>query len=88
MPTSRLGSRCMSKRITQSKSRLFFGSLADKTTRSRHVRFTPDSGHSSVRVGCLKSANSGHQQSPVQRGYSLDQTGPVWHWRRKPRATR
>ena len=35
MPTSHLGSRCMSKHITQSKSRLFFGSLADKTTRSR-----------------------------------------------------
>ena len=41
MPTSHLGSRCMSKRITQSKSRLFFGSLADKTTRSRHVRLPP-----------------------------------------------
>jgi hypothetical protein len=23
-----------------------FGSLADITTRSRHVRFTPDNGHS------------------------------------------
>jgi hypothetical protein len=44
MPTSHLGSRCMSKHITQSKSRLFFGSLADKTTRSRHVRFTPNNG--------------------------------------------
>jgi len=33
MPTSHLGSRCMSKHITQSKSRLFFGSLADITTR-------------------------------------------------------
>jgi hypothetical protein len=60
MPTSHLGSRCMSKHITQSKSRLFFGSLADKTTRSCHVRFTPDCGHSSVQVGCPKSANSGH----------------------------
>ena len=29
-----------------------FGSLADITARSRHVRFTPDSGHSSVQVGC------------------------------------
>ena len=26
----------------------------------RHVRFTPDSGHSSVQVGCPKSANSRH----------------------------
>ena len=37
-----------------------FGSLADITARSRHVRFTPNSGHSSVRVGCPKSAKSGH----------------------------
>jgi hypothetical protein len=29
-----------------------YGSLADMPARSRHVRFTPDSGHSSVRVGC------------------------------------
>ena len=38
-----------------------FGSLADITARSRHVRFTPDSGHSSVQVGCPKSARSGHR---------------------------
>jgi hypothetical protein len=37
-----------------------FGSLADITTRSRHVRFTPDNGHSSVQVECPKSATSGH----------------------------
>ena len=37
-----------------------FGSLADITARSRHVRFTPESGHSSVQVGCPKSATSGH----------------------------
>ena len=37
-----------------------FGSLADITARSRHVRFTPDSGHSSAQVGCPLSANSGH----------------------------
>jgi hypothetical protein len=36
------------------------GSLAHITGRSHHVRFTPDSGHSSVRVGCPKSARSGH----------------------------
>jgi len=59
MPTSHLGSRCMSKHITQSKSRLFFGSLADITARSRHVCFTPDSGHSSVQVRCPLSAMSG-----------------------------
>jgi hypothetical protein len=28
--------------------------------RLRHVRFTPESGHSSERVGCPKSAISGH----------------------------
>ena len=39
-----------------------FGSLADITARSRHVRFTPDSGHSSVQVGCPKSATSGHRR--------------------------
>jgi len=36
------------------------GSLADITARSRHVRFTPDSGHSSVQVGCPESAKSRH----------------------------
>ena len=29
---------------------------------AQHVRFTPDSGHSSVQVGCPKSAISGHLQ--------------------------
>jgi hypothetical protein len=33
-----------------------FGSLADIAARSRTVRFTPDSGHSSVEVGYPKSA--------------------------------
>ena len=37
-----------------------YGSLADIRARLRHVRFTPDSGHSSVPVGCPKSAKSGH----------------------------
>jgi hypothetical protein len=40
-----------------------FGSLADMTDRSCHVRFTPDSGHSSAQVGCPLSANSGHHMS-------------------------
>jgi hypothetical protein len=30
---------------------------------SRHVRFTPHSGHSSVQVGCSKSARSGRAGS-------------------------
>jgi len=62
MPTSHLGSRCMSKHITQSKSRLFFGSLADKTTRSRHVRFTPNNGrpttHPILHLGCVHEYTS------------------------------
>jgi hypothetical protein len=39
-----------------------FGSLADITARSRHVRFTPDSGHSSVQLECPTGANSGHSR--------------------------
>jgi hypothetical protein len=38
-------------------------SVADMMARSRHVRFTPDSGHSSVQVGCPKSAMSRHSAS-------------------------
>ena len=38
-----------------------YGSLADIVQRPRHVCFTPNSGHSSVRVGCPKSATSGHR---------------------------
>jgi hypothetical protein len=32
------------------KGNVRYGSLADITVRSRHVRFTPDSGHSSVHL--------------------------------------
>jgi hypothetical protein len=39
-----------------------FGSEADILTSPRHVRFTPDSGHSSVQVGCPRSATSGHER--------------------------
>jgi hypothetical protein len=35
-----------------------FGSLADITARWPHVRFAPDSGHSSAEVGCSRSARS------------------------------
>ena len=41
------------------KPNVRFGSLADITARSRHVRFTPDSGHSSAQVECPKSAMYG-----------------------------
>src|SRR6478609_11603618 len=43
-------------------SHVRFGSLADIRTSPRHVRFTPDSGHSSVQVGCPLSANSGRSR--------------------------
>jgi hypothetical protein len=32
---------------------------------SRHVRFTPESGHSSERSTCLLCANSGHCTTPA-----------------------
>ena len=35
-----------------------FGSLADITARSRHVRFTPDSGHSSASWPCPLASDS------------------------------
>ena len=38
-----------------------FGSLADICSAKRHVRFTPESGHSVARSECLLSANSGHR---------------------------
>jgi hypothetical protein len=41
----------------------------DIIQRQCHVRFSPDSGHSSVQVGCLKSANSGHS---IERSSSLE----------------
>jgi hypothetical protein len=36
-----------------------FGSLADMTPSDRDVRFTPNSGHSSVQLECPKSAMCG-----------------------------
>jgi hypothetical protein len=40
-----------------------FGSLADITVPSRHVRFTPDSGHSADGLTCPFCAISGHGAS-------------------------
>ena len=37
-----------------------YGSLADITSRPRRVRYSPQSGHSSVRLARPLSANSGH----------------------------
>jgi hypothetical protein len=47
-----------------------YGSLADITARSRHVRFIPHSGHSLVQVGCPKSAIS-RQISGAERATKL-----------------
>ena len=42
-----------------------FGSLADIKERQSHVRFTPESRHSSAPVACPLSAISGHP--PLRR---------------------
>ena len=55
-----------------------YGSLADITAHSRHVRFTPDSGHSSVQVGCLLCATSGHCAEADARGRRRQSHGKVW----------
>jgi hypothetical protein len=47
-----------------------FGSLADITARSRRVRFTPDSGHSSVRVGVRKVPTAVISRSGKPRRHS------------------
>ena len=44
---------------------------ADIVERPRHVCFTPNSGHSSVQVGCPKSATSGHFKERVEPGKTL-----------------
>jgi len=42
-----------------------FGSKADIAGRSRHVRFTPESGHHSDVAPCPLSAESGHSFGEV-----------------------
>src|SRR6478672_960293 len=62
-PTGRLSAGrgvCRQTDRRRAKADVRFGSLVDIKARSRHVRFTPDNGHSSVRVGCPKSAKSRH----------------------------
>ena len=59
-----------------------FGSLADIVQRPGHVCFTPNSGHSSVQVGCPKSANCRHER-PFGAAHEkigephLDSLGPL-----------
>jgi hypothetical protein len=45
-----------------------FGSKADMLTSPRHVRFTPDSRHSSVKVECLKSARTWKSGASISDG--------------------
>ena len=42
-----------------------FGSLTDIVQRPRHVRFTPDSGHSSAQVGCPLADISARRVIPI-----------------------
>src|SRR5262249_17154331 len=42
-----------------------YGPLADIKERQSHVRFTPESRHSSAPVACPLSAKSGHTWGPI-----------------------
>jgi predicted transcriptional regulator len=66
----KFGLKIEGMRIEQQTVR--FGSVADITARLRHVRFTPDSGHSSVKVGCPQSANRGHSELAVSTRSMVD----------------
>ena len=70
-----------------------FGSLADISERTRNVRFTPQSRHSSARVARPLRANSGHldrvraryisqatllAQRPSARNIKSDPSGNSW----------
>jgi len=55
--------RASTYRTVSASTNVRYGSLTEITPRWRHVRFTPDSGHSTVQVGCPKSANSGLRSS-------------------------
>jgi hypothetical protein len=48
-----------------------FGSKADIALRSRHVRFTPKSGHWQTTVGCPLCAKSGCEQVQQMARYSI-----------------
>jgi DNA-binding transcriptional ArsR family regulator len=60
--------RCCARRARVAFARAVnvrYGSLADIAARSRHVRFTLDSGHSSVQLGCPLRARSRRKQTFV-----------------------
>jgi hypothetical protein len=48
-----------------------FGSKADIATDQRNVRFTPESGHSPTRSGCLLCAKLRHMRRSKERRYSI-----------------
>ena len=67
--------RASTYRTVSASTNVRYGSLTEITPRWRHVRFTPDSGHSTVQVGCPKSANSGHMRQQVPFVLDLSEPG-------------
>jgi hypothetical protein len=61
-----------------------FGSLADILTSSRHVRFTPNSGHSSMQVGCPNSLFGSVELPVPQKEFAVL---PIREFRHKPVCT-
>jgi hypothetical protein len=51
-PTSLRDRAVAARALGKLRSDVRFGSLADITARARHVRFTPDSGHSADELAC------------------------------------
>src|SRR5262245_6290790 len=54
-----------------------YGSLADITVSSRHVRFSPNSGHSSVHVGCPKVPEAGARVQVLPNGRRASRASPA-----------
>jgi hypothetical protein len=67
-----IGSTVRKPRLTPNRRTLqpnaCFGSIAGIAARSRHVRFTPNSRHSSVQVECPLCATNGHRRWERARG--------------------
>src|SRR6476660_10628351 len=71
------GHKVISLRVKSQTLDVRYGSLADITDRSRHVRFSSDSGHSPVQVECPKSAISSSLMNYVARvGVELCRENP------------
>src|SRR6516162_10486791 len=66
MPQKRTASECIDAGMGRptdlaQSANVCFGSKADIDPLSSHVRFTPESGHCRLQLGCPLCANSGHQ---------------------------